>query len=49
MPIGDWQFWVVTGAAVVAVAYLLRALGAAGARRRRGKRVTLTVGGKPRR
>lgn len=51
MPIGDWQFWVVTVLAVLALAYLLRE--ALPARispfRKRSKgsvKTSLTVGGK---
>jgi predicted permease len=48
-PIGDWQFWVVTAAALVAALWLLRALVPRRFRRRarrRGTRASLTVGGK---
>lgn len=52
MPIGDWQFWVVTVLAVLALAYLLREVLPARLSpfRRRSKgavRASLTVGGKP--
>lgn len=52
MPVGDWQFWATTVVFVLAVAWLLRGvvpipiLSARLKRRRRQKRVTLTVGGK---
>jgi len=48
-PIDDWQFWVVTGAAMVAAWWLLRGLlprSLGGKRKRRGRRTTLTVGGR---
>ena len=47
-PINDWQFWVVTGAFVLAMAYLLRGVlpWPGGRRRRRGRRVDLTVSGR---
>ena len=41
MPFGDWQFWLVTLAAVGAVWMLVRVL----IPRKRGKRTELTVGG----
>lgn len=41
MPWGDWQFWVVTLAAVVAVWMLFRVL----IPPKRGKRTELTIGG----
>ncbi len=52
-PIGDWQFWVVTAAAALAGAWLLRGILRAvlpGRLRRRSgasQRTTLTIGGKP--
>jgi hypothetical protein len=52
-PIDDWQFWVVTAAAAVAAGWLLRGVLRAivperyRRRRGRGRRATLTVGGKP--
>lgn len=48
MPVYDWQFWVVTIAAVLAAIWLIRgALPAAKRRRqRRGQRTTLTLHGK---
>lgn len=47
LPIGDWQFWVVSAALLAAAGYLLRPA----IRKLRGKRgtsikATLTVGGK---
>ena len=41
MPWGDWQFWLVTLAAIAAAWTLWRAL----VPRKRGKRTELTVGG----
>lgn len=50
MPVHDWQFWVVTAFALIAVVYIIRALLPAkyrpGGRRGRGKRTTITVDGK---
>jgi len=48
MPTDDWQFWVVTGAAVVALGWLVRRVVPmpGRSRRQRGTRATLTVGGK---
>lgn len=49
-PVGDWQFWAVTVAALGAGAWLLRGvlgLLVPSRRRRRGKRAALTVEGKP--
>lgn len=48
MPVYDWQFWVVTAAAAIAAAWLIRgALPATKRRRRqRGQRTTLTLHGK---
>lgn len=50
-PVHDWQFWVVTLAAVVAVGVILRAMLPAKInpfkRKKVGQRATLTVGGKP--
>jgi hypothetical protein len=47
MPVSDWQFWVVTGLALVAFAMVGRAI--APRRRRRGarKRVQLTIERRP--
>jgi hypothetical protein len=48
MPASDWQFWVVTGLALVAFATVARAI--APRRRRRGaskKRVQLTIERRP--
>jgi len=52
MPVGDWQFWAATLLAVVALTFLLRAalpIRALRGRssRRRSRRATLTVDGKP--
>jgi hypothetical protein len=52
MPVGDWQFWAVTAAFVVAAAYVLREvapvalLSKRARRRKRERKVTLTVRGK---
>jgi hypothetical protein len=52
VPWDDWQFWVVTAAALVALGWLLRGVvpvpyfSAHQRRRRRERRVNLTVGGK---
>lgn len=48
MPVYDWQFWVVTAAAFIAAAWLVRGIwpGAANRRRRRGHRTALTLHGK---
>jgi hypothetical protein len=52
IPVDDWQFWVVTAAFVVALGWLLRGVvpipivSRRYRRRKRQKRVTLTVGGK---
>ncbi|GJQ29432.1 MAG: hypothetical protein HBSAPP03_13160 [Phycisphaerae bacterium] len=52
MPVHDWQFWVVSLAAVLALAYLLREVLPAKwspfRRKPRGKPTTLTVKGKAR-
>ena len=42
MPLGDWQFWIVTGLAVVAVVFVVRPM-LPRRRPRRGKRVDLTI------
>jgi hypothetical protein len=51
MPIDDWQFWIATLAFVAAGVYVLRHVlpwpGSARRRARRGRRATLTVGGRP--
>ena len=51
MPTHDWQFWVVTAIALIAVLWIARSLARVmlPRRKRRGasKRTTLTVGGKP--
>jgi hypothetical protein len=50
VPIGDWQFWVVTALAVLALAYLLREVLPARLslwkRRPGGRKATLTIKGK---
>ncbi len=43
MPFGDWQFWIVTAAALIAAVVLVRPLFPS----RRGKKTTITVQGKP--
>ncbi len=48
MPVGDVQFWIVTGAAAVSLLFLLRAVGVLGGTRKRGRKVELTVRGKRR-
>lgn len=45
-PYADWQFWAVTLIALVAVGWLLRGFRPGRRRRRRGRRVNLTVGGR---
>jgi len=52
MPMGDWQFWLVTAIAVLAAALVARAALPPRflprfLRRRKGTRAPLTVGGKP--
>lgn len=48
LPVSDWQFWVVTLLVLAAASYLVwQVAGAVRARKRRGRRATLTVGGKP--
>lgn len=42
MPIGDWQFWVVTIVAIIALYVLYRVL----VPRKKGKRTNLTVSAK---
>lgn len=47
MPVGDWQFWVVTLAALIAAAAVARMVWPAGVWPRgkvRGKRAKLTIG-----
>jgi len=46
LPVHDWQFWVVTVAALGAAAVIVRNLWPR-KRRRRARRATLTVEGKP--
>jgi len=50
VPVHDWQFWVVTGAAVVALWYLLRSIlpPSLGGRRRNSVSARLTIDGKAR-
>lgn len=45
-PVHDWQFWVVTGLFLAAAGWMGRGL-VRRSKRRRTKRATLTVGGKP--
>jgi flagellar biosynthesis/type III secretory pathway M-ring protein FliF/YscJ len=47
MPVGDWQFWVVTVLAILAAWFIIRPILR---KRRRGQRrkVKLTIGGKAR-
>lgn len=48
MPWGDWQFWIVTVAALGAAAWLLRGwLPSVRSAKRTQRRATLTIGGKP--
>lgn len=53
LPVNDWQFWVVTTAMIIAIAWLLKGvvpipwLSKRHQRRRRERRATLTVKGKP--
>jgi hypothetical protein len=48
LPVGDWQFWVVTAAAIASLAFLLRAPLSRLLRRNKGKsvRASLTIAGK---
>lgn len=48
-PWGDWQFWVVTGVFLLAVLWIARGMlpGSAARRKKRTRRATLTVGGRP--
>lgn len=51
LPVHDWQFWVVSGAAALALLYMIRsAVGLLLPKRRRkrarGRRTTLTVKGR---
>jgi hypothetical protein len=58
MPLGDWQFWAVTLAAIVAVAFILKPLlpgrpstppcGSCSQGDRRPRRTGLTIEGRPR-
>lgn len=45
-PYADWQFWVVTLMALAAAGWLLRGLLPGRRRRRRERRVNLTISGK---
>ena len=51
-PVSDWQFWVVTGASLLAAAWLLRGvlpipfLSKRAKRKKQTKSVSLTIGGK---
>lgn len=51
LPVDDWQFWVATAVAVVALylvaKMILPASWLPGGAKPKGKRVTLTIGGKP--
>ncbi|CAN5796026.1 hypothetical protein BH11PLA1_BH11PLA1_13030 [soil metagenome] len=52
LPLGDWQFWVVTGLALCAAGYLLRnvlpipILSRRARRKRQEKKTTLTISAK---
>ncbi len=50
LPVGDWQFWAVTGLFVLALAWICRGwlpvVGKRWKKRKQQRRVTLTVGGK---
>lgn len=46
LPVHDWQFWVVTLAAVLAGAYVLRELIPWPWKKPKGKPTTLTIGGR---
>ncbi len=43
MPLGDWQFWVVTGLAAGALFFVIRRTLPRRRQARRGKRVDLTI------
>ena len=51
LPVDDWQFWVATALAAAALWYVLTRVlplpALLGKRKQRGRRVNLTVGGKP--
>lgn len=51
LPVNDWQFWVATGIALVALWYVLTRVlplpTLLGKKRRQSRRVNLTIGGKP--
>jgi hypothetical protein len=48
MPVHDWQFWVVSAIALVALVYLLRRVVPAGflGTKKPGTKTSLTIGGK---
>lgn len=50
-PVDDWQFWIVTTAAIIAAAFVLWRVFGGRLRRRAGRRTrtraTLTIDGKP--
>jgi hypothetical protein len=50
IPWGDWQFWAVSTAAVVAILYIFRGVipprWSPFARKRKGKPTSLTIGGR---
>jgi hypothetical protein len=50
LPVGDWQFWAVTGLFLLAIGWLFRGslpvIGKRYKRRKAQRRVTITVGGK---
>ena len=52
LPLGDWQFWVVTLVALIALLWILRGIIpwrrlVGKPAKSRGRKTTLTVGGKP--
>ncbi len=53
MPVGDWQFWVVSGLALVALVAVVRMVVPPSLwpkrfrRKTKGKSTTLTIGGRP--
>ena len=50
LPVGDWQFWAVTGFFVLAIGWIFRGslpvIGKRYKRRKKQRRVNITVGGK---
>lgn len=46
-PIGDWQFWIATGAFIASAWWVTRSLVPRLRRRRLAKRATLTIEGRP--